>query len=269
MSLSNSRNNENTLNDQLIDPKIWSNNNNDTQDSNQYFRKYESLRNKEKGSPKPKVKKSNIQFIPNNNYDYSADTDEFGMAGMNLEEDYDEKKGVVNKISSIRMKENDINEINKNSLIQVMRNLSIGQNQRQSCVTEPDEYYHRPQFSGSFQNNIQHQNIFSSNNFNSNGISNSNTPQKIIARNENRSNTHKYGKLSRASLNKNQGTPLNFTGGFENPNNVNTVPNFPRIINRGSIISNKSTHYGSNNKKMEDENERSVEIIDGNSINEE
>jgi hypothetical protein len=78
---------------------IWSNNN-ETQDSGQYYHKFQSLKEKNK-------KKPNQIFIPNKNYDYSADTDEYGCT--------DELTSVTNKISSINIRNNNINQIDKKS----------------------------------------------------------------------------------------------------------------------------------------------------------
>jgi hypothetical protein len=242
--------------------------NNEIQDLDQYLKKYESLKKKEKGTTLNKTKRVNVQFIPNNNYDYSADTDEFVMSNLNQRID-DELIGNVNKISSIQMKNNNINQIDKNSLQYLTSKtgqLWIGASHvkkrtHQNCFTEPDELYNKR--TGSFLNNMNNSSLFPM----------SMTPQKH--RQENLSMNLIYGNNLNNQINfANTNTANNESVGSSNSN---IIPNFPRIINSGSIISNISTQYSSNNKKKrdnfnqdyEDENDPSMEILDGNSVNEE
>jgi hypothetical protein len=267
LSSSNSRNNDITLNDQLIDPKIWSINN-ETQDSNQYFKKYEYLKNKNKEVVSlNKTKKPIIKFIPNNNYDYSADTDEFGFANSNLDDE--ELSGKVNKISSIQMKNNNINQIDKNSLhclSSKMGQLWVGPGKNrihQNSITEPDEFYSRR--TGSLLN----KNLNSIPHF---GMPM--TPQK--RRQEKLSINLLYGNNLNNQINFSNHNMASYES-VGSSNNSNLIQNFPRMIHSASVNSNLSTQYSSNNKKKrdhfnqeyEEENERSIEILDGNSINEE
>lgn len=221
----------------------------------------------------------NTQFIPNNNIDYSLGTEELS----NIQEEDDERtNSIINRISSIKIKTNNIDQLDKksklnlNSPMNTMNRINTPLNNRiqHYSVTEPDDFYnhHREHFSGSFQNNML--------NNNQNGFNQSNvTPQRVVTRGDNRSMTFLY--------NNGIHNPMNFTNsnnyeshgsGNNNLNNPNNVPNFPRLINRGSIISNKSTNYSSHQKKKENDYvnyeeegdaEGSVEYIEGNSVNEE
>ncbi len=180
-----SRTNEITFNEGLIDRKIWSVNNNETQDSNQLKEKFESLKRKKKGTspPKNKIKKPITQFIPNPlNYD-NADADEF------CREDLDENVAnlPVNRISSMQIKNNNISSVNQNSAKFV---------QNDFCYTEPDKMQ-RSLFSQGNPAFLQ------------------TTPQKIRG---------------------------SFVWNYEN-----ALPNFPTIMHRNSVVSNRSTHYSSNN----------------------
>jgi hypothetical protein len=230
LNSSNSRNNDITANENVIDHEIWDANNDNTQDSNQYYQKYESLMKSKFKYKKSKIpgepKKISIpmkpltQFIPNSNYDYSADTEE-----------QCEENNIVNRVSSIKMKDNNINQIDKNNL-----NIPAGEfnNSFYSsnnsfrvkngyCVTEPDDNYHkyRNEFSSSFNNNNLQNQYFNNNPQYFQSISNNVTPQKI-----------------------------NYFG------------NFPVIVNRGSMI---STHYSSNNKNITNfENEKLENSIEYN-----
>jgi hypothetical protein len=116
--------------DVISDKNIWSQNN-ETQDSNQYYEKFQHLKaNKLKSKKKP----TQI-FIPNKNYDYSADTEEYGCT--------DELTTVTNKISSINIHHNNINQIDMMSKELLDRN-----GFRHNCFTEPD-YIQHP-YGGSF-----------------------------------------------------------------------------------------------------------------------
>lgn len=269
MNLSNSKNNEQPVIEQLIDNKsCWNQNNNDTQDSNQYYKIYDELLHKKKITPRNKakvIKKANTQFIPNNNYDYSADTEEFSAPRQLTEEDVDESTSInsnlINKITSIIPKTNDINNIDKQSI----RNSTYRQNttnfdrvldydtKHNTHRTESDEGYIYPGSftSSTYMNNIhvKPHNMFG--------------PPTPIKQNTIGMNCNQPGlgyEMYNHSRNYNMGNMIP---------NANSYSNFP-VINRGSINS-KSTQYSSNHKNKHGnllENDISVELVNC-SINDE
>jgi len=230
---------------ELIDNKsCWNQNNNDTQDSNQYFQIYEELLKKKKISRKKAnvIKKVNTQFIPNNNYDYSADTEEFNAPRQLTEEDVDEitsiNTNLINKITSIIPKTNDINNIDKQSI----RNATFKQNttnfdrvlqydiKYDTHRTESDEGFINP---GSFTSStyVNNMHVKPHNMFG---------PPTPIKQNTKGMNFNQPGlgyEIYNDSMNYNMGNMIP---------NANSYSNFP-VINRGSIIS-KSTQYSSNHK---------------------
>jgi hypothetical protein len=298
LNSSNSRNIDGPLNDQFMDPRIWNSCNNESQDSTQYYKKYESLKKKEKCTITPikKEKKKNIQKIPNNNYfDYTMDIDEFspsmnesvsacpsGSVSISMSNKNTIGTGItpktvaVNKISSIQVKENNIDQLDKNSK-KVISGAGGDVKSRprgvhQNCVTEPDDYYFssRPHFSDSFHENMMNPLP---------GV----TPQKHY-RHDNRSLTfinrpfinvsqNLNSNSNNSNINLNQNIHLNsHRGSVPNLNNQG----FPMIVNKGSFIS-KSTQYSSNKMNQgtgtanthEENNEHSVEYVEGYSGTEE
>jgi hypothetical protein len=262
--------------EQLLDHKFWNQNNNDTQDSNQYYKKYEILK-KEKATPRNKtkpVKKSNIQFIPNNNYDYSADTEEFGFPSALNDENVDENtqnnqislnSNLINKITSIKPKTNDITNIDKQSInymssnrVNTMNYERIEFNNKNSTTNlENDDGFIYP---GSFTATTYMNTI---NTIHPPRMFGPPTPLKQIPRIDLNaigigSNQLGYEMFNNSSRNRNNIIP-----------NANSYSNFP-VIQRGSFIS-KSTHYSSENKNKQGngmDNDISVDLIDS-SINEE
>jgi hypothetical protein len=255
--------------EQLLDHKLfWNQNNNDTQDSNQYFKKYDELLHKKQITPRNKakvIKKAITQFIPNNNYDYSADTEEFSAPILLTEEDVDESTSVntnmINKITSIKPKTNDINNIDKQSIRNATyrhdtTNFDRGLDYNTKYNThriESDEGFIYP---GSFTASTYMNHV----NINPHNMFGPPTPMK--------QNT--------ISMNCNQPglgyDVYNDSRNYKMSNmipNANSYSNFP-VINRGSFIS-KSTQYSSNNKNKNGncvENDISVELVNC-SINDE
>lgn len=115
-------------NEQLLDPVIWNESKVPTQDYNQYYKKYEYLKKRNKVNQQ--TKKKQIQKIANPAYEHSGD----------IEEETDEKTN-INKISSIDIKTNNFSKE------------SMQKNSKLICVTEPDDTYHfhRPYFSESLR----------------------------------------------------------------------------------------------------------------------
>jgi hypothetical protein len=175
--------------------------------------------------------------------DYSADTDEYACS--NVKEEEDDTVSLINRISTINVKNNNIDALDKNS--------NKFFNTRNYCITEPEEYYgNRPFFSGSFQGNGCQ--------FMNSGA----TPSK-----DGRSMSILYHSSRRNPVNFASVNLNNYENNFLNP------PGFPRLGNRGSIISKGSTHFSSNKKNgeiinfEEGEYEKSLEVNDNISINEE
>jgi hypothetical protein len=235
------------------------------------------MKNKNSNNPTPKNKIHIKINIPNNNYDYSADTDEFATEKPSNE--------AIGKINTIQIKHNNITQIDKTAVIHErniqgihintegqgvnsrninqLSNLNTqpipkpGYRVHNNCITEPDEflahggsfYNRKNEFTNSFQQNYSG----SSQNMPFQAIQSGNTPRK-------------YPQL--------MNTPRMCHCGLVNCNGVHgttpTMPSFPMIINRASMIS-MSSHYSSSNKKNPNhfDPENSADIIEGNSTNEE
>jgi len=263
LNLSNSKNNEHPINDQLLDLlKIFNQNNNDTQDSQQYYKNYELCQKKDKGTPNYKskqIKKTTTQFIPNKNFDFSADTEE----SMDERRDQTLNRNLINKVSSIKPKTNDINNLDKQSFI----NSSIRMNTM--------DYARRDQMNNYRTYNVEREDIcIQSGSFTATTYMNLNsinpprmfgplTPPKLNPRidfNNLITNCHQPGyDMYCNSMNNNTNTFVP---------NQNSYSNYP-LINRGSIISN-STYYSSNTKNKQGnlDQDTTQDLVDS-SINEE
>ena len=264
MNSSNSRNNELTFGDgQGIFDKIWRPNHDETQDSNHYRQTFNSLMEKEKGTPKAKGKKMNL-LIPNNNFrvqprpqppeDYSADTEEDGWS--NVKEEDDDTISLINRISTINVKNNNIRALDKNS--------NKFNNPRNYCVTEPEEFLSsRPFFSGSFQS------VMNAGQFVPSGTSATSGGSGATPSKDGRSMSFLYHSSRRNPVNFASMNVNSYENTFLNP------PGFPHLGHRGSILSKGSTHFSSNKKNAElinleeGEHEKSLEVLDNISVNEE
>lgn len=193
----------------------------------------------------------------NNNCDYSGDTDENGLNTDEL--------NIVNKISAINIKANNINQINKKPTID---NLYYRTN---ICRTEPDEFINNNYISN--RNNL---NVFSSNSFVDNNARHLRNVNNIMQINKPIGNNlyTPQKHLSNPSNNAfNNFTSYNKFIGNNLMSNFNYTPNTQgQVINRSSMVSN-NTDYSSNNKKrqggLNDEGSEYFEDHNSNSISEE
>jgi hypothetical protein len=134
----------------------------------EYYKKYQELRHKQRINNNnilhPKKIKSMTQIIPNKNYDYSADTDEF-CTEPDISHD---QTNIINKISSINIKHNNINQLDQTSMKKLGHHRDVNSihslnsynsdmmNNNNVCTTEPEEgYFQSNQLSNSFHNNYQ------------------------------------------------------------------------------------------------------------------
>jgi hypothetical protein len=237
----NSRNdqtfNSGLMSDNNENNEIWNNNNDQTQNSNQFKEKFQTLKKKQKETPKANIQKVCIQYVTPNNQDYSADTDEFPVASKRNE--INESNLVNYPVKSMNIKNNNIYNLNKNSSIYLERqNLNTMIGQKFQSNTEPDENM----IAGSYSNN-------------------------------NRLNMMQY--YSQADTPKKMKNSVFLPQRFNmfDPNNFSNreiAPNFPIIENRLSYGSIKSTQFSSNKKNHYEINleQNSMEeklIFDGNS----
>ena len=151
-------NNKQTSNygdEQLFNNDIWNNNKNDLskEDTIQYYKKYNKLR--EESNIKKKLK---LRKISKSNRTESKNKNKFieSRRPKNTNSDIEnisdiEEKPIINKINIIDIKSNTMNNIiYKNNNFNLSNN-SNNLNRKQICITEPEEYfYQRPNFFDSF-----------------------------------------------------------------------------------------------------------------------
>ena len=117
---------------------IWKNNSSSTkQDTQQYYKKYELLKNKFKQKEKNDIIKEqaeNFDDVPNDEFETEEGT-------------------IMNKINSINIKSSLITHQKQSSSNSVNNNSSGNFSSKQFCNTEPDELYYAPYFSESLQVN--------------------------------------------------------------------------------------------------------------------
>ena len=129
------------INDQFLDLKIWNDqpNNNTKYSTDQYLTKFEYL----KKANNAKKEKENI--TSNNNFltdifNHSPDIDEFDNNDCD-EVDENDEHGVINKISSIKIKHPNFGSTNPTSSQKYIPEKNY------RCMTEPDEnFFTRPTF---------------------------------------------------------------------------------------------------------------------------
>ena len=151
-------NNKQTSNygdEQLFNNDIWNNNKNDLskEDTIQYYKKYNKLReesNIKKKLKLPKISKSNRTESKNKNKFIESRRPKNTNSDIENISDIEEKP-IINKINIIDIKSNTMNNIiYKNNNFNLSNN-SNNLNRKQICITEPEEYfYQRPNFFDSF-----------------------------------------------------------------------------------------------------------------------